>query len=85
MTANQADFPIEIMARVMGVSRSGFYAWRCREPSTRDVADEELTSRIEKIHDASKETYGAPRIHAGHPMPSWPLAASMSGANAWRG
>lgn len=64
MTANQADFPIESMARVMGVSRSGFYAWRCREPSTRDVADEELTDRIEKIHDASKATYGAPRIHA---------------------
>lgn len=52
------------MARIMGVSRSGFYAWRCREPSARDIADEELTGRIATIHKASKATYGAPRIHA---------------------
>ena len=46
MMSNQAEFPIEIMARSMGVSRSGFYAWQCREPSARDVADRELTDLI---------------------------------------
>ncbi len=64
MTANQAVFPVQMMARVMGVSRSGFYAWSTRPPSTRAIADGRLTERIGKIHSASKETYGAPRIHA---------------------
>jgi len=64
MTANQAVFPVQMMARVMGVSRSGFYAWTARAPSERTVADARLTERITRIHLASKETYGAPRIHA---------------------
>jgi putative transposase len=53
-----------MMAKVMGVSRSGFYAWVARPPSVRAMADSGLTERIAKIHDASKQTYGAPRIHA---------------------
>ncbi len=64
MTANQADYPVEAMARVMNVSRSGFYAWFNREPSARDMADRELKFRIEAIHKTSKQTSGAPRIHA---------------------
>lgn len=64
MTANQADFPIETMARAMGVSRSGFYAWRDRPPSARAISDGALTDRIRAIHSASKQTYGAPRVHA---------------------
>jgi putative transposase len=64
MTANQAVFPIELMARAMRVSRSGFYAWTRREASARDLADQELTAKIRRIHTASKQTYGAPRVHA---------------------
>ena len=48
----------------MGVSRSGFYAWQGRDPSARDVADRELTELIRQIRVASRESYGAPRIHA---------------------
>ena len=59
-----ADFPIETMARAMSVSRSGFYAWRGRAPSARTISDNALTERIQSIHKASKQTYGAPRIHA---------------------
>lgn len=64
MTANQAEYSIQMMSRTLGVSRSGFYAHHRRPPSARSVADEALTERIEAIHKASKETYGAPRIHA---------------------
>lgn len=64
MTANQALYPIEMMARVLGVSRSGFYAWRDRRPSRRAQADAVLTEKISAFHDRSKRTYGAPRIHA---------------------
>jgi len=64
MTANQATFPLKAMARTFAVSRSGFYAWCNRSPSARALADAALTERISSIHQASKETYGAPRIHA---------------------
>ena len=64
MTANQAVFPIEVMCAVLGVSRSGFYAWRVRRPSARAQADAELAERIRCIHTRSAGTYGAPRIHA---------------------
>jgi putative transposase len=64
MTANRAEYPIEIMARSMGMSRSGFYAWQSREPSARDIADRELMDLIRQIHVASRDSYGAPRIHA---------------------
>ena len=64
MTANQADYSIQLMSRTLGVSRSGFYAHHSRPPSARQVTDDALTGRIAAIHEASKQTYGAPRIHA---------------------
>ena len=64
MTANQAEYSIQMMSRTLGVSRSGFYAFHSRPPSARQVADEALSKRIAAIHEVSKETYGTPRIHA---------------------
>ena len=64
MTANQAMYPIETMAKALGVSRSGFYAWSSRSPSARSLADGDLTGRIKTIHQASRQIYGAPRVHA---------------------
>ena len=64
MTANQADYAIQLMSRTLGVSRSGFYAYTGRGSSTRDRFDAVLTKRIKKIYSISKETYGSPRIHA---------------------
>ena len=64
MTANQAMFPVKTMCQTLGVSRSGFYAWYKRPASARLVADDDLTERIKAIHATSKETYGAPRVHA---------------------
>lgn len=52
------------MCERLGVSRSGYYAWRSRPPAARTVADQELTRRIVSIHERSRCTYGAPRIHA---------------------
>lgn len=52
------------LCRVLGVSTSGYYAWRSRGPSARAQADRVLTDRIVGIHQASRLTYGAPRIHA---------------------
>ena len=64
MTANQADFPIATMARVLGVSKAGYYAWLGRKPSPRSQVDAALLKRVRTIHAVSRGTYGAPRIHA---------------------
>ena len=64
MSANQARFRVATMARVLGVSPSGYYAWRRRTPSARARADAELTTRVREIHARSRGTYGVPRIHA---------------------
>ena len=52
------------MCRVLGVSASGYYAWQKRPPSARSVRDRVLSQRIRTIHEASRRTYGVPRIHA---------------------
>jgi putative transposase len=45
------------------VSRSGFYAWRQREESTRSKEDRRLKAKIASIHQESRGTYGSPRVH----------------------
>ncbi len=64
MSANQADFPVSVMARVLGVSKAGFYAWLRRPASSHAHADAALLKRIRTVHAISRETYGAPRVHA---------------------
>jgi putative transposase len=64
MSANQAVFPIAVMARVLGVSESGFHAWRKRPVSAHAMADKALLKRVRTIYASSRETYGAPRVHA---------------------
>src|SRR5487761_2358595 len=64
MSANQADFPIATMARVLGVSEAGYHAWRGRPPSAHALADAALLRRVRTMHASSRATYGTPRVHA---------------------
>ncbi len=68
---NQADYPITTLCRVLGVSPSGYYAWRSRAVSERSISDAALTERIQEIHEYSRGTYGAPRIHAELKKRGW--------------
>ena len=73
------------MCRVLGVSPSGYYAWRRRAPCARVCADQALTERIEAIHERSRGTYGVPRVHAeladlGVPVGRKRVARLMGGA-----
>ncbi len=57
-------YPGATMCRLLGVSTSGYYAWHGRAPSARADSDTALLERIGEIHRTSRETDGAPRIHA---------------------
>jgi len=61
---NQATHAVGRMCRLLGISRSGFYAWKDRPMCSRGRVDLMLTGKIVAIHRRSRETYGAPNIHA---------------------
>jgi putative transposase len=56
-------FPVTFMCEMLLVSRQGYYAWRGRLPSARQLDDEKLTAEIIKIHKEHKGRYGIDRIH----------------------
>jgi len=62
--AEKANYPISLMCRMLGVSRSGYQAWLRRPPSDRDLCDAWLLERIRQIHLANRSVYGSPRVHA---------------------
>ncbi len=56
-------FPVRRMCTMLGVSSSGYYAWRTRPPSAREMANRGLIEEIEVVFEESKETYGSPRVY----------------------
>jgi putative transposase len=62
--AEKASYPVTALCRMLGVSKSGYYAWRSRPPSERRRRDALLIEKIRQIHSRSRETYGYPRVHA---------------------
>jgi transposase InsO family protein len=64
MAAHRQAFPIRRLCAVLGVSPSGYYAWRRRTPSARSRADAVLELHIRAIYAESQQTYGSPRVHA---------------------
>lgn len=57
-------FPIALMCRVLGVSMSGFYAWRKRPVAERTKDDARLALEVTASHKRSRGRYGSPRVHA---------------------
>lgn len=62
--AEQANFPVTVLCRVLEVSCSGFYRWLNAQPSARQSKNERLMIEIKSIHSESRGTYGSPRVHA---------------------
>jgi putative transposase len=60
---HQEKFPVTRMCEVLNVSPSGYYAWRKRPVSAREMANRELLKRIEAVYNDSYGTYGSPRIY----------------------
>jgi transposase InsO family protein len=63
IASQQEQFTVRRMCQVLGVSPSGYYAWRKRRPSAREMANQALMTEIRAIHKESRETYGSPRIY----------------------
>ncbi|MFJ7150590.1 IS3 family transposase [Streptomyces sp. NPDC100445] len=66
ISLHRADFGVQRICRILGVSRSGYYQWlagaEARE--ARRVADDALVAEIREIHAGHRGTYGVRRIHA---------------------
>lgn len=59
------EYPVALMCRVIGVSRSGYYCWHGRGMSQRALRREELTLEVRRIHSESKKIYGHRKVHKG--------------------
>ena len=58
----EADHPLRELCRAFGVSRSGYYAWRERAPSSRQEANARLLDEIQTIRQGEEACYGSPRM-----------------------
>jgi transposase InsO family protein len=61
---HRGDWPVTVQCDVLAVSRSGYYVWRNRGPSVTAQRRAALTEQIREVHQASRQTYGSPRVHA---------------------
>ena len=57
-------YPVRLMCRVLGVSPSGYYAWRSRPESYRAMANRRLLQEVQRLHARHHGRYGSPRMHA---------------------
>ena len=62
MQQYQGQYSVKKMAKDLGVSRSGYYAWLKRKPSRHEAEDRELLRLIIQIFENNKKRYGSPRI-----------------------
>jgi transposase InsO family protein len=62
MEAYRKEVSVARLGRVLGVSRSGFYAWRRRPEGVRSRERKELLGVIRRIHEEVDQVYGAPRM-----------------------
>lgn len=53
------------MAKVLGVSRSGYYRYLHHKPSRREEEDKGLIKQIKDLHEKSRQTYGRDRLYQG--------------------
>ena len=64
MRVEKSNFTVTRMARLLEVSRSGFYAWLGRKPSNRAVRTERIEQKVAWFHGDSDEVSGSPKILA---------------------
>lgn len=63
IATQEVAFPVQAMCRLLGVSRSGYYAWKTRPRSSTETQHEALAAEITAVHRRSRGLYGSPRVH----------------------
>lgn len=63
IAAKEVAFPVSTMCRVLGVTKSGYYAWLKRPKPERAKRDAQLAVHVAAAHHRSRQTYGSPRVH----------------------
>jgi transposase InsO family protein len=63
IAAREVAFAVSVMCRVLGVTKSGFYAWKRRPKPERERRDAQLAATVAAVHQRSRRTYGSPRVH----------------------
>jgi putative transposase len=63
IAAKEVAFSVSTMCRVLGVTKSGFYAWKKRPKPERERRDAQLAATVAAVHQRSRRTYGSPRVH----------------------
>jgi putative transposase len=61
---HQEEWPVRVICEVLGVSASGYYAWRCRPESARAASTLNLLADVRRLHAQHRGRYGSPRMHA---------------------
>lgn len=64
IASHESDFSVKRMCKVLRVTRSGYYAWCDHPPSQREQSNQALLEDIQKVFQASRKTYGSPRVWA---------------------
>ncbi|WP_144423535.1 IS3 family transposase [Sphingopyxis sp. 113P3] len=59
-----STWPVNVMCRMLGVSRSGYYDWCVRAPSARTTANLALLHDVRRLQARHQGRYGSPRMHA---------------------
>ena len=73
MDAQKASYSITLMAKVLGVTRAGYYAWKNRAPQRgkRASARRRLDEAVAWEHEVTGGTYGVPSIHRALQLGAW--------------
>jgi hypothetical protein len=61
---HRQEFSIKRMCQILGVTRSGYYAWQPEKVGLREVENQALVEQIRTEYKNSRKTYGSPRIQA---------------------
>jgi putative transposase len=86
MAAHEKEYSVKRMCKVLGVQRSGYYAWKQRPTSSREKANAELLDKIREAFEISRKTYGSLRIRhywlrRGYDFSRYRVARMMKKAN----
>ena len=58
------EYPVSLLCETLGVSLSGYFAWKKRPMSQHQREDHQLAEHIQEVYHSCRQVYGSPRIHA---------------------